>query len=353
MPHVEKTANPRRFIYLIVAIAPFLLFGAVRGSVQLATNRILHHYPPPGQMVSVGGHRLHLYCMGAGSPTVVIETGIGTDWTSWQLVSSRLVQRGRVCVYDRAGYGWSEAGPVPRTARQVATELHLLLSNAGIAEPYILIGHSFGGYVARIYAAQFPDSVSGIVLVDPMHEDERSAASRAESTSTPAAGSRNRPIVNDVLALIPPLGITRLVRLYKGEQGLSDETRTWPSSFKYRLVIGSSLAQLVTERNEYDSLSESEAQARATGFPRDIPLTVITALRTLPAPNVAAVEFPPFHRELQAQLAHLSASGKQIIADKSGHMIQIYQPELIVDAVTDAMRQRELKVRIQRRTPDV
>src|ERR1700730_15267044 len=137
---------------LLLVIAPFFLFALVRGGIGLASHQLESRYPPPAQMIRVDGHRLHLYCTGRGTPTVVIEPGMGTDWVSWRSVSLKLAEVTRVCVYDRAGYGWSDAGPRPRTAGRIATELHALLTNAEIGGPYILVAHSFGGYVTRIYA---------------------------------------------------------------------------------------------------------------------------------------------------------------------------------------------------------
>jgi len=118
--------------------------------------------PAPGQRVDVGGHSLHIFCQGEGSLTVIVDAGNGDFSLGWRLVQSQVAQRTRICTYDRAGYGWSDPGPSPRTARQIATELHALLLNAGIEGPYLLVGHSLGGYNVRMYAA-IP------VLVSPSH----------------------------------------------------------------------------------------------------------------------------------------------------------------------------------------
>ncbi len=125
-------------------------------------------YPPAGQMVEVGGYRLHVNCTGAGSPTVVIGGGWG-DWSlGWSGVQPGVARTTRVCTYDRAGMGYSEAGPVPRDAEQFAKELHTLLQQAGIPGPYVLVGHSMGGLTVRVFAHEYPAEVAGIVLIDSM-----------------------------------------------------------------------------------------------------------------------------------------------------------------------------------------
>src|SRR5579863_6777704 len=112
-------SGKRLLIVAFLAASPFLLLAALRGSATFAGSVLEKRYPPPGQMISVGDHKLQLYCMGHGSPAVVIEPGMGTDWVAWRLVIPHLLESGKVCVYDRAGYGWSEPGPWPRTAGQI------------------------------------------------------------------------------------------------------------------------------------------------------------------------------------------------------------------------------------------
>src|SRR6185503_1985905 len=128
-------------------------------------------YPPPGKMVDIGGYKLHINCSGKGGPTVVMIAGGGDFSFDWSLVQPKVAQFTRVCSYDRAGLAWSDPGPTPRTMRQDAYELHRLIEAAHIKAPYVLIGHSLGGLIARVYEEQYPDEVAGMVLVDPTHED--------------------------------------------------------------------------------------------------------------------------------------------------------------------------------------
>src|SRR5688500_12000258 len=126
-------------------------------------------YPPPGQLVDVGGYRLHINCIGTGSPTVVIEAGLG-DWsTGWGFVQPEVAKTTRVCTYDRAGWGWSDAGPLPRDAAQFAKELHTLLQEANVPGPYVMVGHSLGGAAVRIFVHDYASEVNGIVLIDSMN----------------------------------------------------------------------------------------------------------------------------------------------------------------------------------------
>jgi len=128
---------------------------------------------PPGKLISVGGHKMHLNCTGTGSPTVVVEAGIGDISTDWVFVQNAASKFTRICTYDRVGYAWSEPGPLPRTYTQVNFDLHELLAAAHEKGPFVLVGHSFGGPLVRWYAKLYPTEVAGLLLVDTIHEDQR------------------------------------------------------------------------------------------------------------------------------------------------------------------------------------
>jgi pimeloyl-ACP methyl ester carboxylesterase len=123
----------------------------------LGTRADRRNFPPPGNLVDVGGHRLHIQCVGAGRPTVVLETGVLAMSALWGGVQPQVAVRTRVCSYDRAGLGWSEPGPVPRDAVRIASELRALLRNASEPPPYVLVGHSFGGLLVRVYTDRYPE----------------------------------------------------------------------------------------------------------------------------------------------------------------------------------------------------
>ncbi|MCK6585326.1 MAG: alpha/beta hydrolase, partial [Anaerolineales bacterium] len=157
----------RIFLALVALIVLFVSAALAAG----ANNKrdFAKNYPPIGQMVDVGGYRLHLYCTGdsqPGEPVVIVEAGSGSVGLMWALVQGEVAKSARICTYDRAGLGWSEPSPKPRTADVITDELHTLLENAGIEAPYILVGHSLGGIFVREYQYKYPDEVAGIILVD-------------------------------------------------------------------------------------------------------------------------------------------------------------------------------------------
>jgi pimeloyl-ACP methyl ester carboxylesterase len=176
---------------LLIMVAGLLTLAAM-GTVYraIATQIDRRTYPPPSNMVDVGTHRLHINCVGEGSPTVILEAaspGMSADWVR---VQQQVSQTTRVCAYDRAGLGWSEAGPEPRDARQISSELHCLLNAAGTQGPYVLVGHSYGGLYARMYADRYPADVAGMVLVDSSHPEQftRSPEGRAMYQQTRRMG---------------------------------------------------------------------------------------------------------------------------------------------------------------------
>jgi pimeloyl-ACP methyl ester carboxylesterase len=160
--------NIRRIGKALLGSIVALLVLAVAGAIYqaIATELAERAYPPPGEMVDVGGYRLHIHCVGQGSPTVVLDAGSGGMSAQWVRVQREVSGTTRVCAYDRAGMGWSEMGPDPRDAKQITGELHTLLTKAGIDGPYVLVGHSFGGMYMQTYAARYPDEVAGVALVD-------------------------------------------------------------------------------------------------------------------------------------------------------------------------------------------
>src|SRR5918998_4117559 len=174
----------RPLLGLVVALLVLAVAGAIYQAI--ATERAERAYPPPGEMVGVGGHRLHINCVGQGGPTVVLDSGSGAMSAHWALVQRAVSGTTRVCAYDRAGMGWSEMGPEPRDARQITGELHALLEGAGIEGPYVLVGHSFGGLYMQTYAARYPDEVAGVALVDSSTEpDQFSQRPEAQDSNEP------------------------------------------------------------------------------------------------------------------------------------------------------------------------
>src|SRR5215213_649289 len=185
----------RALLWLIVALLALAVVGAIYQAI--ATERAERAYPPPGEMVDVGGYSLHINCAGQGSPTVVLDAGSGGMSAEWVRVQREVSDTTRVCAYDRAGMGWSEMGPEPRDARQISSELHTLLSKAGIEGPYVLVGHSFGGMYMQTYAAWYPEEVAGVALVDSSTEPD-------QFSQRPEARDSNEP-QKQKFAVVPQL----------------------------------------------------------------------------------------------------------------------------------------------------
>src|ERR1700689_1482175 len=157
-------------LFLCVMVILLALAGASYQAIE--TRLDARRFPENGRLVDVGGYRLMLNCTGVGSPTVILESGFGDVSIEWRAVQPQIAKFSRVCSYDRAGYGGSDPGPMPRTSLQIARELHALLKNAGEIPPYVLVGSSFGGYNVRVYNGLYPNEVAGIVLADATQEDQ-------------------------------------------------------------------------------------------------------------------------------------------------------------------------------------
>jgi pimeloyl-ACP methyl ester carboxylesterase len=283
-------------------------------------------YPPPGQLIDVGGYRLHISCNGtspAGSATVVVENGLGGTTLDWSLMQPDIATTTRICAYDRAGFGWSESGSAARTSQQIATELHTLLHNAGIAGPYILVGHSLGGLHVQMYASQYPDEVAGLVLLDPTP-----ATYFAQLTAPERQAALPPTGMFRMLQLIHPFGLTRLLDFGPWKMGMPIERLppdiqpavkalsfkpTVPGTFYAEgAAFETSLAQLVA----------------ATPFRADIPLIVLLRGRVMGPPDQDTAG-----KAANAALIQRSANGQLVVAENSGHYIQFERPDLVIAAV--------------------
>jgi pimeloyl-ACP methyl ester carboxylesterase len=164
---VRRQVLSRSARWLLYPVLAVLAIASLGGGYQTVRESLdARAYPPPGQLIDVGGHRLHLDCTGSGSPTVVLEPGGGASSSDFGWITPAVARDTRVCVYDRAGRGWSDATDGPQDGDRIAADLHTLLQRAGVPGPYVLAGHSFGGLYVQSFAAQFPDQVAGMVLLD-------------------------------------------------------------------------------------------------------------------------------------------------------------------------------------------
>jgi pimeloyl-ACP methyl ester carboxylesterase len=164
---VRRQVHSRSARWLLYPVLAVLAIASVGGGYQTVRESLeAKAYPPPGQLIDVGGHRLHLHCTGSGSPTVVLEPGHGGSSSDFGWITPAVARETRVCVYDRAGRGWSDAADGPQDGAHIAADLHTLLERAHVPGPYVLAGHSFGGLYIRSFTAQFPNQVAGMVLLD-------------------------------------------------------------------------------------------------------------------------------------------------------------------------------------------
>ena len=288
--------------------------------------------PPPGELIDIGGHRLHIYRMGSGSPTVVFEAG-GASWSlDWYLVQTEVAKFAGTCSYDRAGFGWSDLGPMPRTIEKITDELHTLLEKAGIPRPYLLVGASFGGHVARLFAQQYPNEVAGIVLLDARHEaiDQRMPTVWRQFKS---AGKG----MYKFLWLASQLGALKFLAKMMGEKAAPPIVQRLPPEIRpMYLEVGFQPKYFKSNLDELAASSESDQQVMAAGSLGSLPLTVIR--HGIPdlfvrMPVEQARQAERIWQELQMELTHLSSNSNVLVAEKSGHAIQIDQPDLVIEVI--------------------
>jgi pimeloyl-ACP methyl ester carboxylesterase len=308
---------------LLVALAVLGALALIAGFlVETARMRRLASYPPPGATYNIGSYDSHVVCTGAGSPTIVLEAGLGDDFLSWRRVQPALSAVTRVCSYDRAGYGWSTAKPGPRDTDHVAEELHDLLAQAHIDGPVVLMGHSAGGLFIRRYANRYPQGIVGMVFVD---------------SSTPTQFERLPEEMRGVEdftwdKLFLPFGITRL----RGHCGVTD-----PSTPEMKPLLEwhdcTPGAFATTEREEKD-FPQSCSEAKGTGPFGDIPILIFSqdpALHFGDSPIAVATmqQAAATWNALQEELKQLSPRSRRIIARGSTHYVHVLRPELVIREV--------------------
>jgi pimeloyl-ACP methyl ester carboxylesterase len=302
----------------------------------IATSRDAAANPPPGRLVDVGGHRLHIWCVGEGSPTVVLESGLANRSADWDIVQPQVATSTRVCSYDRAGIGWSDNGPEPRDSLRIAGELHMLLANAGVPGPYVLAGHSFGGLYARMYAGLYPEQVAGMVLVDASHPDQWTYA----PAEFKAAAQPSAPM-GLVYRAAQRLGVARLVNMFPIPADCGHPVPYCAEERAYRN------ARFMEAYVAEMGASERDAQVRGAPSLGDRPLIVLTASdhSDQGLPPEAVAQFERDWRQLQADLAGLSTNSQHLLIEGSKHgTLQTTYATATSDAirrVVDASRSRQ------------
>jgi pimeloyl-ACP methyl ester carboxylesterase len=326
--------------------ALFLLTGIVAaGFVYQALGDYLdaHRYPAPGRLVDTGNGRLHLHVQGASSPVIVMESGLAASSLSWSLVQPKLAEFARACTYDRAGLGWSPAVSKSRTLRETVADLHAALSRADLPGPYILVGHSFGGLLMRVFAHLYPDQVTGLVLIDPVsiaywaactpyerrriwggaHLSRRGAwlarigVVRAALTLLVSGGRRIPQLIGRISA---PQAAGLMSRLVGEVQKLPPAT--WPIVRAHWSRPKAFAAMAAT----LEALPSSACEAATMPIPAEIAVIILSAASATPAELAE-----------RDRWAAQSTNGRHIRTEGTGHWLQLERPELVVKAVSSLL----------------
>ncbi len=293
---------------------------------------------PIGELINIGGRRLHLPCTGTGTPTVVVENGGAAFSFDWELVQPQVAKFTRICTYDRAGYAWSDPGPEFDTFDQAAHDLHLLLVNAGIPGPYVLVGHSLGGMLIRFYQNKYPADVVGMVLVDSSHEESLQpvgpkivripelTATQFQSLIDQAKANRPK---NPEPDLVPRTIFAPCDKLPMQYQTL----HLWALKKVLPLVRTWGL------NLQFDCSRLHQMRVRTPHPLGNMPLAVLTATNFdgVQAPGMTVDEARQDHLRLQNDLAQLSTNTIHVLVSGSGHAIYLYKPDVVVHSIAEVV----------------
>ena len=316
----------RVLIGVVAVVVALATMGA--GYEAIASTQDSQQHPAPGQLFDVGGYRLHISCSGQGSPTVVLEAGGGGASLDWSLVQPAAAEGTEVCAYDRAGAGWSEAGPLPRTPQRVADDLHTLLQQAKLPGPYVLVTHSDAGIPSELFMVQHPDEVAGVVLVDARQPDSLSAENRQHQLDQ----ARMLPTITTIVGRF---GIGRLFGADLYPQ-IHPEGRFLPSATRKEMLLQSAspvYVDQVISTIESATANDLELQALTPGALGSKPLVVLTSEQYLALYSG--------WRIAQQELSALSRDSVHVTVASGEHYLQWQHPQLVTDAISqvvDAVR---------------
>lgn len=305
--------------------------------------------PPPGELIDVGSYRLHLYTVGESgptiSPTIVLDHSLG-GLEGYFLIQA-LSKLARVCIYDRAGYGWSDHSPYPRSSDQIVKELDILLVQAAIQPPYILVGNSFGSYNVRLYAHRFPEKVVGIVLTDALHE------MGMLKMSVPLQALKLFFISGFMMSVLGSmLGIIRLIEACGIFELLKPELRSFSQdSLKWVKRSFCRSKHWITMSREMINLDKSGRQVSVAKNFGTVPVVSIKS-NSFFKPSFWTMFIPlkganKLREKMHLELRKLSTNYLQVEAGKSSHFVWIDQPDIIVDAVKTVLNQINSSDRLQ------
>lgn len=323
-PTLRRWARRLRRITIATVVIVLVLVGALVATTaryeRAARRQFAQAYPPVGELVDVGGRRMHLDCRGSGSPTVVFESGLDVYGSqSWTKVHDAIASTTRACTYDRAGKMWSDPSPHAPDGVAVASDLHAALTAAGESGPLVLVGHSVGGAYALTYAQHYGDEVAGLVLVNSFHPDQ---FERLPDPDLPL--STDKWDIDQLGARLAWTGLTRMATA-------QDRPENAPGDAGVRIqrYLPTSLAALVAERG---AIRETLRQAGDSRELADRPLIALTASRQK-QPDKQEQAMTAMHRDL----ASWSSAGRQATVPDSGSFIQNDQPEAVIAAVNDVV----------------
>lgn len=301
-----------RFLRSVLVPAALMVAACLAVSAQLMASPAAPKSSIPGKLVDIGGYRLHIYCVGEGVPSIIFDSGVGGFSLEWSRVQNVLARRTRVCSYDRAGYGWSDLGPLPRTSERITRELHTLLERAGVAGPYIIAGHSFGGYNAQLFARNYPDLTAGLVLIDSSHPEQ------IERLPGPKPGTTKR---------VRPGSNSYVVSWFFPHPNFPDENALMAQR------IMQSWRHKMTWREEMMVFSVSAKQVKASRPMPEVPILVLTRGRSFWPGYSNGDETERVWMELQDELSQLGTNPVHLIAERSGHVIHLDQPGIVITAM--------------------
>lgn len=278
-----------------------------------------YRYKPAGRHVSIGSRELHAHVTGNGKTTIVLEAGMGGNLLDWSLVQPELSRNATVVSYDRAGLGWSRGSGNPATCKQYVEDLRSLLAALELQPPYVLVGHSFGGMVMRLFAAEYPNEVKALILVDAVHESCYLASDMSET------GKRHKDSLklSKWGYLLSPVAILRLAGRHIGSRRLPASVLEQAKAAGYRnSTYKTFYAELL------DAHESALQVATAEHLREDLPVVVLSA----------GHQDKEWHRA-QLQLAELTRRTQHIVVKDSWHSIQIYRPDAVIDAIRSVILQ--------------
>ena len=330
-PRLRAHGKARRvteyaLLSLVLLLGACMVFGTVWNIT--AHDRFVAAHRAPGVMYEVNGYQMHMDCMGQGSPTILIESGLGASSPMWQKVQPQLAKTTRVCAYDRAGLGWSQPQPGPRDSDHVVDQLHALLQVAGIQGPLVLMGHSGGGFFIREYATKYPQDVVGMIFVDagtPRLQLRGSRDLQAENLKVPWGKIIGGTVVLD-------MGLTRAA----GKCKTFEPTHNWGAGAVQAEM--DCFPPMGTILKELQAVGPDGEETYKTG-PYTFPILIfseswsdplIMPHFSKPQLNAEAIKM---WNDLQEEMKGLSPDSRRIIAQNTGHLIMAQRPDVLLEEI--------------------